>query len=292
MLTEIDLRKPCATQHIGPWLIEAQWFNQALSAIEIGQFKPADDPTEDASVGYSLSNGIATIPIRGHLMKGSSSFGGTSTVNLRRIIRTLSNEKQVKALMLHIDSPGGTAAGTSELANDIRQARGKKPVHAFIEDLGASAAYWIASQAGQISANRMAQVGSIGTMAVITDYSKAYEKNGVKVHAITTGAYKAAGAPGVQITPAQLKDFGSRIQDMNAQFLEAISIGRGVELDEVTEWATGQVWIAEKAMGLGLIDKVQSFEKAYQTLHEEVQEMARSARNSIIKSKIEIAKTY
>src|SRR5581483_9650939 len=111
---------------------------------------------------------------QGMLMKGQSSMGGTSTVMARRDIRQAVADQDVAGILLAIDSPGGTVAGTDDLAAEVRQARTSKPVWAAIDDLGASAAYWVASQTQRVTVNSpTALVGSIGTLQVIRDLSAA-----------------------------------------------------------------------------------------------------------------------
>src|SRR5690606_31819803 len=129
----------------------------------------------------------------GAMTKQGSSFGGASTVRTRRAIRSAAADKSVSAIMLLIDSPGGSVSGTSDLADDVANAKKKKPVYAYIEDTCCSAAYWVASQCSAIYANPTAIVGSIGTYMVVADYSRMAENAGVKVHCISTGKYKGAG---------------------------------------------------------------------------------------------------
>ena len=101
--------------------------------------------------------------------------------------------------MLHVDSPGGHVAGVQALADTIFQARKLKPLHAHIEDLGASAAYWLASQANTVTANSTAEVGSIGTMAVVHDSSGAAAKAGIKVYVVSSAPAAGIGSWQVDI---------------------------------------------------------------------------------------------
>jgi protease-4 len=128
---------------------------------------------------------VAVISLTGKLMKQQASMGGgTSTVQARRDIRAAASDPDIGAILLRIDSPGGTAAGTKELADEITAAKTKKPVWAYVEDMAASAAYWAASQASRIIANETALVGSIGTYGVVQDTSGMAAMEGVKVHVI------------------------------------------------------------------------------------------------------------
>lgn len=267
----------CAGQHFGPWCIEPRWFMAAVNAVNAGTWTPGAAVTRGAQADkpYTIvADHIAVLRIVGQMQKGSSSFGGTSTIGLRRDLRAAIADPDVKGIMLSIDSPGGTAAGTQELADAVFAARQEKPVHARIEDLGASAAYWVASQAGRISANQIAQVGSIGTVAVIQDLSGAAEQEGIKVHVISTGPYKGMGVPGSEITDEHLKHIQEIVDDINVNFLDSVKRGRGQPIGAVRKWADGRVWVGPKAAAAGLIDAVEPFDTSVRKLRSAIRARA------------------
>jgi len=264
----------CKARHMGPWLIELGWLYHTIAGIRSGVIQPMSaEPDIDADLAYSVDeSGVVAVPITGQLMKGWSKYGGTSSLTLRQKLRMLKRDPEVKAVMLAIDSPGGTTAGTAELAEDVRELAQEKPVHAYIEDLGASAAYWVASQAHRITANATGEVGSIGTVAVLVDSSEQAAAEGIEVHVLSTGAYKGTGVPGTKVTPAQVEYLQSRVDDINEHFIAAVSDGRLVSRDRVREWADGRVWIAQKAAEKGLIDGVSTFEAAVRELRAAIPE--------------------
>jgi signal peptide peptidase SppA len=278
-------------QHFGLWAVELTWFRSAVAALNAGKIQPTRaywtngrgepdaelQPEDVGAVGadgekrriFALDHaGIALIDITGHMMKGSTKYGGASTIWARRQIRAAAADPEVKGIMLAIDSPGGTVAGTDELAGDVRQAGKEKPVHAHIDDLGASAAYWIAAQTYKITASKTSEVGSIGTVAVIQDLSGAAEKEGIEVHVISTGAYKGLGAPGSKVTDEHLGEIRRRVDGMNEHFLTAVAAGRGIPREVSDKWATGQMWLAEEAAKMGLIDEVMPFDQAMSDLRQ------------------------
>ncbi len=280
--------KRCALQHFGLWLVHEQWFSQAVAAYRNGDLKPQMDLHEDdddAEWFQRGPNGMLILPIRGQITKRASSFGGTSSVETRRILRDASLDESVTGVMLFIDSPGGTAAGTFELAEEVRRFAEVKPIKAHIEDLGASAAFWVASQTQSISINQLGEAGSIGTIAVLIDSSQAMENSGLKVHVISTGEFKGAGTPGTEVTDRQLALFKEQVEDFNQHFLEGVSQGRGLTGAALSRVATGRVWIAEKALALGLVDEVMSFEDAITKFSEELKPelVDRSGLNSRIR---------
>jgi signal peptide peptidase SppA len=269
----------CAAQHFGPWMVETAWFERAVAAVKAGIFvaahrpKAASGEEEDDSRGVAYrmtADGIAIISIEGQTQKGDSSFGGTCTVRIRQAVRQAVRDPAVKGLMLLIDSPGGTCAGTAELASDIAAAAKVKPLHAHIEDLGASAAYWIASQARHVSATPTSLVGSIGTVAVVEDSSGQLNKEGVVVHVVSTGAYKGAFSPGAPVSEDHLKYLQSYVNGLNEHFLAGVAAGRGVALDRVRTWADGRLHLAADAKAMGMIDAVCGQDAAMETLRNAV----------------------
>lgn len=206
---------------------------------------------------------VAIINLRGRMQKQASSLGSAaSTVEVRRAIRQAASDASVSSILLAVDSPGGTVAGTQDLAADIAAAARAKPVIAYIEDVGASAAYWAASQATAIYAGPTAAVGSIGTYGVVVDSSRAAENEGYKVHVVRAGNSKGAGTPGTPVTPEQLAEFQDEVNTLNEFFLAGVSSGRRMPMDQVRTLATGRVWIGQQAADAGLIDGVMSFDAA------------------------------
>ena len=143
-----------------------------------------------------------------------------------RISRPRRTDADVRAFtLLHIDSPGGHVAGTKELADDVAAVDQSKPVHAYLEDAGASAAYWIASQARSVTANAMAMVGSLGTFTVLYDLSKAAAMEGVQVRIVSTGERKGAAAPGTPVTDADVAEAQRLVDGFDAFFRAAVRDG-------------------------------------------------------------------
>ena len=175
-------------------------------------------------------------------------------------------DDDVESIIMHIDSPGGSVPGTAELANDVGKVNKEKPVTAHIDDLGASAAYWVASQAGRIVANATAEVGSIGTYAVITDSSGKAAAEGIRVHVISTGEKKGIGVPGTAMDESGLAYIRERVEALNAHFLLAVQGGRQLSDKRMSDLSDGRVVIASEAKKLGLIDGIQSLDDTLASL--------------------------
>lgn len=205
---------------------------------------------------------IAVIKLTGILMKSQSSMGGTSTIQARRDLRQAVSDPDTAGILLAIDSPGGTVAGTSDLAEEVKAAGKVKAVWAHIDDLGASAAYWVASQASRIVANSgTALVGSIGTIQTMTDYSAAAEKAGLKTLVFATGPMKGLGTPGSKITDEQIAHVQALVDGVQKHFDTAVMRGRGLSAKELAAVRHGGVFTAEAALESRLIDAIQPLGK-------------------------------
>jgi signal peptide peptidase SppA len=274
-----DLRAaiPYLDQWLGLWCMEPDRFRALADRaarldihahlVAVRNEAPAPK-TASAGGDYPIaSGGVALISVSGPLMKHVSSMSrGSSTVLARRRIRQAAADEMVCAILLVVDSPGGTVAGTQDLAADVARAAAQKPLVAYIEDLGASAAYWIASQATKVYANPTALVGSIGTYGVVYDWSQAAEQDGVKVHVIRAGAYKGMAEAGTAVTDAQLAEFQRIVDELNAHFLAGVGAGRRMKPDQVAALADGRVHLAAPAATLGLIDGVKTFDQVLREL--------------------------
>lgn len=248
-----------------PWLMEPGRLHSFL--IRIADLTPhiaavARIEIERPAAKLNVVDGVAVIPIAGVLLKKVPawfSFFGIEASSYSQIadkIVQASAAKDVKSIRLEIDSPGGTVAGVLEAAQAIRAAREAKPVTAHVQDLAASAAYWLASQAQSISASLNAEVGSIGVYTVYHDLTRMAEEIGVKVHVIATGEHKGMGVPGAPITDSQIAAVREVIEAIGDNFVAAVAEGRGLSPEEARALATGRLWEAKAALANRLIDAV------------------------------------
>lgn len=209
-----------------------------------------------------IEGAVAIIDIKGILIREIPrafyiwGIEATSYDDISRQVVEAVNDEKVTSILLKVDSPGGTVLGAMETADVIRAARDKKPVDAVVDDIGASSAYWLASQANRIDAKANSNVGSIGVYTVYVDSSKRADDLGFKVHIIRSGEHKGMGIPGVEITEKQIAAIQEIIDGIAKNFIDGVAKGRQREKKEVRELATGQLWLADKAVRLGLIDGI------------------------------------
>lgn len=242
--------------------------SSAELSIDASTMRAQDGETEAGDVLYGIVDGVARIDVSGPIVSSVpwwASFLGMRIASAERIMRAVSHaaaNQDASSILLAIDSPGGTVAGLQQLADAVFASRDSKPIAAHIENLGASAAYWLASQADTITANDAALVGSIGVFTTVLDASKAYEAAGFSVRIISSGPLKGSDEA-VPMTGEQLAGEQRIVDGYAARFVAAIARGRGASVDEITKFATGAVWFAAEAQALGLIDAVSSIDGAH-----------------------------
>lgn len=206
----------------------------------------------------SVVNGVAHIPIAGPIGYKLGKFEkGAGAVDSTDVLAEIEEadgapENSIRAIVLDIDSPGGMVAGTPELADRIAECQ--KPVYAFTSGNMCSAAYWVASAANSgIFATRSADVGAIGVYVPFLDSSEALKARGVKVEVFASGKYKGLGMPGTALTEDHRDFLQARVMEIAGMFYDQVKAARPDVADETMQ---GQVFMAEKAKALGLIDEI------------------------------------
>jgi signal peptide peptidase SppA len=249
-----------AREDIPQDVVAAMMTSGSPEAVAARLGKPLDN-----THAVSIRDGVAVIPVAGPIFRHANLFseisGATTTDAIARDLTTALDNPSVRSILLEIDSPGGEVAGTAELAGMIRAAHERKPVTAYVDDLGASAAYWLASAAGEIVAAPTAVLGSIGVVAVMKDPAKkksadlefVSSKSPNKRPDLTTEAGKAQ----IQATVDALADV----------FFADVARYRGVPVETVqSDFGQGGVFVGQQAVDAGLADRVGSFEQTLRDL--------------------------
>jgi signal peptide peptidase SppA len=261
-----------------PWAISDFGLKLVLAVASRGAF--FDDVRQDALAArngepmdnthrVNVRDGVATIPVRGPLFRHASLFtrasGATSYQTLRTDLQAALDSKDVKAIVLDIDSPGGEVTGVAELADAIYAARQQKQVVAYVGGAGASAAYWIASAASKIVAAPTAELGSVGVIMAYLDDSKAREAAGERVM-----QFISSQSPDKRLN-LDSKDgrakMQQRVDDLAEVFVGAVARNRGASRAAVlAEFGKGGVMIASRALDAGMVDAVGDFESLVASL--------------------------
>ena len=176
-------------------------------------------------------------------------------------LRKFGDDSSVKAIVLHINSPGGGAAASQEIYHEVLRIRKEKNkrIVASVESVGASGAYYIASACDRIYANDASVVGSIGVIMEWTNYGELLRWAKLKNIVIHAGELKDAGDPSRDLTPKEQAYFQSLVDNMYGQFVHDVAVGRHTSDDKIRPLATGQVWTGQQSLALGLIDQVGGF---------------------------------
>ena len=210
--------------------------------------------TRDGASAFSTSN-IAVIDLDGVI---------TDADKVDTQLRQFGEDSSVKAIILHINSPGGGAAASQEIYHEVLRVREEnhKKIIASVESVGASGAYYIASGCDRIYANDASVVGSIGVIMEWTNYGDLMRWAKLKSVIIHAGELKDAGDPSRDVTPKEQAYFQSLVDNMYGQFVHDVATGRHTSDDKIRPLATGQVWTGQQSLPLGLIDKVGGFRVA------------------------------
>jgi len=257
-----------------PWAILPSKLDAILGFIEIqangGKLHPEEIRAAIGNGGRKTEpkqeGDIGVIPVLGTITHRMGSLeeisGGTSLQRFTNQLRGFVEDDSIKAIVLDMDSPGGSTAGLQEAADEIYKARGQKPIVAQANTLMASAAYFLGAQASEVVASPSGYVGSIGTILVHADESKFWDEKGVKFTTITAGKDKALGSELEPLEDEGRKYLQNIVDQAYDQFVKSVARGRGVAVSEVKgeSYGQGRVLTAKEAKSAGLIDRIGTME--------------------------------
>ncbi|CAM2881909.1 signal peptide peptidase SppA [Vibrio diazotrophicus] len=210
----------------------------------------------------ATNDDIAIVVASGTIMDGSQprgSIGGDSTAALLRQAR---NDNNVKAVVLRVDSPGGSAFASEVIRNEIDALKAAgKPVVVSMSSLAASGGYWISMSADKIVAQPTTLTGSIGIFSVITTFEKGLNKLGISTDGVGTSPFSGIGIT-TGLNEGAQKALQMGIEHGYHRFISLVGESRGMSVEQVDQVAQGRVWTAQDAQKLGLIDKLGDFDDA------------------------------
>jgi len=243
--------------------------NRKTIEIEGVDFEAAT--TRTATKFKDIKGSIVTVPLYGYISHKASIWSAmgleTSSETFAGWMDDLASNPQVGAIVIDIDSPGGTVSGVSSVTDKIHSLRGTKPIIAVVNDLMASAAYWIGSAADEIVADPESLTGSIGVFGMHADYSKALEEQGIKVTFISAGKFKVEGNPYEPLSDEAKAYEQSQVDDYYESFIDSVARNRGVSASKVkADFGQGRIFTAKRAKEAGLVDRVGSYEQVIDRL--------------------------
>jgi protease IV len=179
-------------------------------------------------------------------------------------LKKFADDDSIKAIILHVNSPGGGVAASEEIYREVKRIRDekKKRIVASIETVGASGAYYVSSATNKIYADNGSIVGSIGVIAEWVNYGELLQWAKLKEIVLKAGEFKDTGSPVRDLTPAEREYMQGMIDNMHTQFIQAVADGRHLKLDDIKSIANGKVWTGQQAVPMKLIDQVADFQAA------------------------------
>lgn len=272
MLYERFLASVAAT----PWAIEVNKGRELLAILNrraAGHRATPDELAAAAEIRAERQRrgakprprAVALVPLHGVMMQRADLFsevsGLLSTEQVGRLVDQAAADPSVEAIVLDVDSPGGSVFGTAELAAKVAAAAKQKKVIAVADSTAFSAAYYVASQASEFVVTLSGMVGSVGTLMVHVDESEKLKMAGEVVTVVASSELKAAGMDPGPLSAALRQEFEGIVAGYYDQFVRAVAAGRGVSQKKVREeFGQGGVLLADAAVRVGMADKVASLD--------------------------------
>ncbi|MCD6456439.1 MAG: signal peptide peptidase SppA [Methanophagales archaeon] len=237
-----------------------------LISVVLGIAIIAKAPFDTGGISVS-GDKIAIINIEGAIVGGSSGFGifgaESDADDIAKLIKSAGEDPSVRAIILRVNSPGGSAAASQELHVEVGKARENgKIVVASMSDVATSGGYYVACGADKIVANPGTITGSIGVIFSQLQYSELLERYGIRANVIKSGKYKDIGSPLRNMTAEERQILQDMIDDIYIQFVRAVAEGRQMNESEVLELADGRILTGRQAKELGLVDELGNFQDA------------------------------
>ncbi|ENM5779997.1 signal peptide peptidase SppA [Vibrio mimicus] len=229
----------------------------SYNAISYYEYKASVKPTL-----LNEANDIAVVVASGAIMDGSQPRGTVGGDTVAGLLREARNDSNVKAVVLRVDSPGGSAFASEVIRNEIEALKAAgKPVVVSMSSLAASGGYWISLSADKIVAQPTTLTGSIGIFSVITTFEKGLNNLGIYTDGVGTTPFSGQGVT-TGLTQGAKDAIQLGIEHGYQRFISLVAEKRGLTLKAVDELAQGRVWTAQDAQTLGLVDQLGDFDDA------------------------------
>lgn len=202
---------------------------------------------------------VVIIPIKGTITtEGCDGLFGSGSCTqvyvIKEKLKEADRDNSVRAIILDINSGGGSVVATGEIAEAVKKV--DKPVIGWIEEAGASGAYYVASASDRIVANKDSLTGGIGVIMVVQHYYGLFEKLGINVSVIKAGKSKDIGSPYRQMTLEERKRLEGMVDKIYQEFVQEIADNRGLTYEYVENLSDGSLYLGSEAKDLGLVDEL------------------------------------
>jgi len=206
---------------------------------------------------YTDKDQVAVIYVQGMMITGGipDGYGVSTSESVCKYLRLAADDNNVKAIVLRVNSPGGSVAASQEIKKEIEKAKEKKPVVISMGDVAASAAYHISAPADRIVANPGTITGSIGVIWAFENKSGYYDEEGIEHWVAKSGEFKDMGADWRNLTADEQAYANEVVMEVFSMFVDDVAAGRNMTREEVLNLSDGRIYTGAAAMELGLVDE-------------------------------------
>jgi protease IV len=222
----------------------------------------AQVPGKSLGLERESKNKIALVYAEGEIVDGDGDDGQVGGDRFAKIFSKIRQDEDVKAVVLRINSPGGSAIASEIMQREIRLTRETKPVAVSMGDVAASGGYWIATDSNRIFAEPNTITGSIGVFGLLLNFQKIANNNGITWDSVKTGKYADSQTSSRPKSPEELEVYQRSVNRIYNLFLNKVAQGRKLPQTRVAEIAQGRVWSGTAAKEIGLVDEIGGLEAA------------------------------
>ena len=238
--------------------------NQEETSGSFSQISLANYASSLDDEGGDSSAQIAIVYAEGTIVEGQGDRGEIGGDKLAKELRKLQGKEEVKAVVLRINSPGGSATASEVILREIKRLDAKKPVIISLGDVAASGGYWIAMGGQRIFADNDTITGSIGVFGLLLNIQKIANNNGIDWDTVKTGQLADISTITRPKNPQELEIYQAAVNRFYDLFIETVAQGRKLSPDKVRTVAQGRVWTGKDAVKIGLVDQIGGLEAAVQ----------------------------
>jgi protease IV len=228
--------------------------DKTFKQIDLDEY--AQVPNKSLSAERQSKNKVAVVYAEGEIVDGNGESGQVGGDRFAKIFNRIRQDKNVKAVVLRINSPGGSATASEIMQREVRLTRQVKPVVVSMGDVAASGGYWIASDSNRIFAEPNTITGSIGVFGVLLNGQKLANDNGITWDVVKTARYADTQTAARPKSPQELAIYQRSVNRVYNLFLNKVSQGRKLPEKRVAEIAQGRVWSGVAAKNIGLVDEI------------------------------------
>lgn len=249
--------------------------NDDLSTVSLGTYRHS--PIAESGLSYTGEGTVAVVHAEGNIVSGdpgesplsptSGVLGSTTLINALEEART---DGSVEAVVLRVNSPGGSAAASEAMWNAVERTANEKPVIASLGDVAASGGYYLSAGADSLIANPTTVTGSIGVFGLLMNVEGLFEdKLGVTFDEVATSPYADMFTPITPLSSSERALIGQSVDRTYQTFLQRVAAGRNMDTSAVHEVAQGRVWSGQDAQRVGLVDTLGTLEDAIEMAGQE-----------------------